>query len=381
MDKSRIYLSQVHQAKNELKYIQEAFLNNELSIRGANIDIFESLLENYLGNDLKVIALNSGTSAIHLGLVLLGVQAGDEVLCQTMTFSASANPILYQGATPVFIDSESLTGNLCPFALENAILDRISKGKKPKAIIAVHSYGVPYQIDKIRFIADSYNIPILEDAAEALGSKYKGINCGNFGDVSIFSFNGNKIITSSNGGALVVKNLELKQKALFYATQSKDNAVHYEHSKIGYNYRMSNICAGIGRAQMEMFENHVSLRRSIHLFYKNLFLEIDCVTVYEVPNEDYYSNCWLSIIYVEPNDKEGFNCENLRKAFEFENIEVRRLWKPLHKQPFFEKYPFYGLNVAENLFSKGLCLPSSSNLSDIEKNRITKVVSSFFKII
>ena len=224
MDKPRVFLSSSHQAGNELKYIEDAISVNELSIRGNNIDVFEDLLEKYLGNDLHVLALNSGTSAIHLGLVLLGVQAGDEIICQTMTFVASANPILCQGATPIFIDSESLTWNICPIALEKAILDRLSKEKKPKAIIAVHSYGTPYQVDEVKRIADFYNIPVLEDCAEALGSKYKGLPCGSFGDLSVMSFNGNKIITSSNGGALVLKDLSLKQKALFFATQAKDDA-------------------------------------------------------------------------------------------------------------------------------------------------------------
>lgn len=379
MDKPRVFLSSSHQAGNELKYIEDAISVNELSIRGNNIDVFEDLLEKYLGNDLHVLALNSGTSAIHLGLVLLGVQAGDEVICQTMTFVASANPILYQGATPIFIDSESLTWNLCPIALEKAILDRLSKGKKPKAIIAVHSYGSPYQVDEVKRIADFYNIPVLEDCAEALGSKYKGLPCGSFGDLSVMSFNGNKIITSSNGGALVLKDMALKQKALFFATQAKDDAPYYEHSKLGYNYRISNICAGIGRAQMEFLDRRVYLRRNIHEFYINLFSEIDSVTVYVVPDQDFFSNYWLTTILIEPDIDKGFNCEKLQLAFELENIETRRLWKPLHRQFLFEKFPYYGSAVSDDLFKRGLCLPSSSNLTAFEKNRIKKVVSCFFK--
>ena len=324
-------------------------------------------------------ALSSGTAAIHLGLILLGVQAGDEVLCQSMTFSASANPILYLGATPVFIDSETETWNLCPLALEEAIKDRIAKGNKPKAIIAVHLYGVPYQVEAIKAISDKYNIPVLEDSAEALGSSYKGQKCGTFGDIGVLSFNGNKIITTSGGGAIVTKSKELKDKAVFFATQSRDDAPHYQHSEIGYNYRMSNICAGIGRGQMEVLDAHVALRRKMHEFYVDLFKDIEAVTVFTVPNTDYFANYWLSAIVIEPNQDKGIDREALRLAFEAANIESRPLWKPMHLQPIFEHYPYYGSNVAETLFEKGLCLPSGSNLSDEERVRIKKVVFDFFK--
>ena len=324
-------------------------------------------------------ALSSGTAAIHLGLILLGVQAGDEVLCQSMTFSASANPILYLGATPVFIDSETETWNLCPLALEEAIVDRIAKGSKPKAIIAVHLYGVPYQIEAIKAISDKYNIPVLEDSAEALGSSYKGQKCGTFGDIGVLSFNGNKIITTSGGGAIVTKSKELKDKAVFFATQSRDDAPHYQHSEIGYNYRMSNICAGIGRGQMEVLDAHVALRRKMHEFYVDLFKDIEAVTVFTVPNTDYFANYWLSAILIEPNKAKGIDREALRLAFEAANIESRPLWKPMHLQPIFEHYPYYGSNVAETLFEKGLCLPSGSNLTDEERVRIKKVVFDFFK--
>jgi dTDP-4-amino-4,6-dideoxygalactose transaminase len=296
-----------------------------------------------------------------------------------MTFSASANPILYQGAIPVFIDSEELTWNLCPVALENAIVDRIAKGKKPKAIIAVHLYGVPYQIEAIHAVANQYQIAVIEDSAEALGSSYKGRKCGTFGDIGILSFNGNKIITTSGGGALVANSKEVKDKAVFYATQSRDDAPHYQHSHIGYNYRMSNICAGIGRGQMEVLDDHVELRRDMHDFYVDLFQDTHEVTVLSVPNDDYYPNYWLSAITIENNSEKGISAEGLRLAFETQNIESRPLWKPMHLQPIFENYPFYGAQVAESLFDKGLCLPSGSNLTAEDRERITMVVKEYFK--
>lgn len=374
MTKSKIWLSSPHMGGTEQNYIKEAFNANWVAPLGPNVNGFENDLENYLGNQVSVGALSSGTAAIHLGLILLGVKHGDEVICQSLTFSASANPILYLGAIPVFIDSENETLNLCPIALEKAIIDRIAKGKKPKAIIAVHLYGVPYQIEAIRLIADTYEIPILEDSAEALGSSYKGQKCGTFGDIGILSFNGNKIITTSGGGAIVTNNKELKDKAIFYATQSRDNAPHYQHSEVGYNYRMSNICAGIGRGQMEVLDQHVVLRRKMNDFYLNLFKEIPGVTVFTILNEDYFANYWLSAITIDSNLTNGIDRETLRLAFEAENIETRPLWKPMHLQPIFEKYPYYGETVAEDLFEKGLCLPSGSNLTDEERERIAEVV-------
>ena len=379
MNRNRIFLSLSQQSGFEQQYIQEALATHWITTGGPNVDAFEKDLENYLGNQAHVGALSSGTAAIHLGLILLGVQAGDEVLCQSMTFSASANPILYLGATPVFIDSETETWNLCPLALEEAIKDRIAKGNKPKAIIAVHLYGVPYQVEAIKAISDKYNIPVLEDSAEALGSSYKGQQCGTFGDIGVLSFNGNKIITTSGGGAIVTKSKELKDKAVFFATQSRDDAPHYQHSEIGYNYRMSNICAGIGRGQMEVLDAHVALRRKMHEFYVDLFKDIEAVTVFTVPNTDYFANYWLSAILIEPNKAKGIDREALRLAFEAANIESRPLWKPMHLQPIFEHYPYYGSNVAETLFEKGLCLPSGSNLTDEERVRIKKVVFDFFK--
>ncbi|SEG17218.1 DegT/DnrJ/EryC1/StrS family aminotransferase [Flavobacterium urumqiense] len=378
MHKNKIWLSPPHMGGSELKYIQEAFDSNWVAPIGPNINAFEQDLEDYLGSH-HVAALNSGTSAIHLGLVLLGVQPGDTVLCQSMTFSASANPILYQGATPIFIDSETETYNLCPIALEEAIVDKIAKDKKPKAIIAVHLYGIPYKIDQIRAVADKYSIPILEDSAEALGSSYKGQKCGTFGDMGVFSFNGSKIITTSSGGAIVTKTEKLKEEAIFLATQARDEAPHYQHSQIGYNYRMSNICAGIGRGQMEVLDYHIGLRRNIHEFYVELFEDIKGVTVFTVPDATYFSNYWLTTILVRPSETNGVSSETLRLALEAANIESRPLWKPMHLQPVFCKYPYYGNTVSETLFNDGLCLPSGSNLSVEDRAQIKAVVFKLFR--
>lgn len=379
MDSKRIYLSLSQQSGFEQEYIQKALETNWITSGGPNVDAFENEIENYYNREPFVTALNSGTSAIHLALILLGVKSGDEVICQTMTFSASANPILYQGATPVFVDSEPETWNICPEYLEAAIKDRIKKGKKPKAIIAVHLYGSPYKVDEIHSIADRYTIPVIEDAAEAFGSCYKGKKCGTFGDFGILSFNGNKIITTSGGGVLISKNQNLKEKAIFYATQSKDKAVHYQHSEIGYNYRMSNICAGIGLGQIKILDANVEARRENHFFYKGIFETIDQVEVFEVLNDMYFSNYWLTTILVEPGFKNNKTKEDLRLVFEQANIETRPLWKPMHLQPIFEKYPYYGDKVAANLFKKGLCLPSGSKLSKEDKNRIKGIIIDFFK--
>lgn len=378
MNNHKIWLSSPHMGGTEQNYIQEAFNTNWVAPLGPNVTGFEEDLQNYLGNEAFVGALSSGTAAIHLALILLGVQAGDEVICQSMTFSASANPILYQGATPVFVDSEAQTWNLCPLALEDAIIDRIKKGKKPKAIIAVHLYGVPYQIEAIRAVADKYSITILEDSAEALGSSYKGQKCGTFGDIGVLSFNGNKIITTSGGGAIVTRTAVLKEKSIFYATQARDNAPHYQHSHIGYNYRMSNICAGIGRGQMEVLEKHVQLRRGMHDFYANLFAPIDGVEVFTVPNEDYFANYWLTAITIDSTKTNGITRETVRLALEKENIESRPLWKPMHLQPIFSNYPYYGSNIAETLFENGLCLPSGSNLTEHERVRIAQAIQKVF---
>lgn len=374
----RIYLSLSEQSGFERQYIQKALDSSWITSGGPNVDDFEKELQKYINEESFVTALNSGTSAIHLTLILLGVQFGDEVICQSLTFSASANPILYQGATPIFIDSELDTWNICPENLEIAIKERIKGGKKPKAIIAVHLYGNPYKVDEIHAIADRYGIPVIEDSAEALGSSYKGKKCGTFGDFGILSFNGNKIITTSSGGALVVKSLIVKEKALFFATQSKDEAVHYQHSQIGYNFRMSNICAGVGLGQMKILEQNIKSRRSINNFYSEIFSDIKEVRLFETVNEDYFSNYWLSTILIEPNKITNKNRESLRLAFENANIESRPLWKPMHLQPLFKKYPYYGKKVAEELFEKGLCLPSGSNITIENKNRIKEVINTFF---
>jgi len=377
MNNSKIWLSSPHMGGNEQQFVNEAFETNWVAPLGPNVTGFETDLETFLGNNSQVAALSSGTAAIHLGLILLDVKAGDEVICQSFTFSASANPILYQGATPVFVDSEEETWNMCPIALEEAIINRIEKGKKPKVIIAVHLYGMPFKVKEIREVADKYHIPILEDSAEALGSTYHGQKCGTFGDIGILSFNGNKIITTSGGGALVTKSNEVKNKTVFLATQARDNAPHYQHSHIGYNYRLSNISAGIGRGQMQVIEKHIGLRRRMHQFYYNYFETIKGVTVLKESNENIYSNHWLSCIVIDVNVL-GKTAEDLRLALEAENIESRPLWKPMHLQPIFEMYPYFGKSVSENLFANGLCLPSGSNLSENERNRILNVFNRFF---
>lgn len=379
MSYSKIWLSSPHMGGTEQNYVKEAFDSNWVAPLGPNVNGLEEDLEKYLGEDAFVGALSSGTAAIHLGLIILGVKEGDEVICQSMTFSASANPIMYLGATPVFIDSEKETWNMCPFALEEAIIDRSLKGKKPKVIIAVHLYGMPYKVEEIRAIANKYQIPILEDSAEALGSSYNGQKCGTFGDISVLSFNGNKIITTSGGGAIVTKTKEQKEKIIFLSTQARDNAPHYQHSEVGYNYRMSNISAGIGRGQMEVLNKHVALRRKMHNFYREVFSEIEAVTVFKEPNEKYFSNHWLSTIIIDSSKtKEQKTREDLRLFFDSLNIECRPLWKPMHLQPIFEKYPYYGSDVAEKLFENGLCLPSGSNLTDIDRDRLKLAIHKFF---
>jgi dTDP-4-amino-4,6-dideoxygalactose transaminase len=379
MSNTKIWLSSPHMGGNEQHFVQEAFDTNWVAPLGPNVTGFEEDLEQYMKNSSHVAALSSGTAAIHLGLILLGVKAGDEVICQSFTFSASANPILYQGAVPVFIDSESDTWNLCPFALEEAIKDRIAHGSKPKAIIAVHLYGMPYKADEIKAVADNYQIPVLEDSAEALGSTYKGQKCGTFGNIGVLSFNGNKIITTSGGGALVANDKAIKEKAIFLATQARDNAPHYQHSEIGYNYRLSNISAGIGRGQMQVLDSHIAKRRAMHDFYVALFADIEGVTVFSEPTTDYFANHWLTAITVVPDTTTGITRETLRLALESENIESRPLWKPMHMQPIFSKYRYFGKNVAEQLFENGLCLPSGSNLTEDDRIRIKAAIHRVFK--
>lgn len=376
MMKGKIWLSSPHMGGSELNYINEAFIENWVAPLGPNVNGLEEDISQFVGEQKHIAALGSGTSALHLALIINGVLEGDEVLCQSMTFSATANPIRYVGATPVFIDSERETWNLCPETLERAIRDRVIQGKKPKAIIVVHLYGMPAKMTEILSVAKKYDIAVIEDAAEALGSAYKGQKCGTFGEMAILSFNGNKIITTSGGGALVCSNPEQKEKAVFLSTQARDVAPHYQHSEIGYNYRMSNICAGIGRGQMEVLESRVEARRANHFFYVDLFKVFKGVEVLSEPSEDFYSNHWLSAIVIN-EEIAGFNRENLRLALEVENIESRPLWKPMHLQPVFAEYPFYGTGVSEDLFNRGLCLPSGSNLSDEDRERIKSIILKF----
>lgn len=391
MSKDKIWLSSPHMGGNEQNYVNKAFEENWVAPLGPNVNGFEEDIREYLfsiplggvpiaiGKEgASVAALSSGTAALHLALIMLGVKAEDEVICQSMTFAASANPIVYLGATPVFIDSEKETLNLCPEQLERAIKDRIAKGKKPKAIIAVHLYGTPYKVDDIHRIASEYDIPVIEDAAEALGSTYKNQKCGTFGDLAILSFNGNKIITTSGGGALITKTQQQKERAVFLATQARDTAPHYQHSEIGYNYRLSNISAGIGRGQMEVIDDRVSARRKMHQFYVDLFVDIEGVKVSSEPNPNYFSNHWLSVIEVDEDATGGITREDLRLHLEQENIESRPLWKPMHLQPVFTDAPFYGTGIAEALFKNGLCLPSGSNLTDKDRARIKAGILSCF---
>ena len=374
----KIWLSSPHMGGNERKFINEAFDTNWLAPLGPNVNGLEKDIARFLlpekENNIHVAVLSSGTAAIHLGLILLDIKPGDEVICQSMTFSASANPIAYQGATPVFIDSESDTWNMSPEFLEKAIKDRIAKGKKPKAIIPVHLYGMPAKMDEIMAIANRYEIPVLEDAAEALGSHTNGKKCGTYGIISVLSFNGNKIITTSGGGAMVAHEPELAEKARFLSTQARDPAPHYQHSHIGYNYRMSNICAGIGRGQMEVLPERVSQRRANFEWYNKVLSDIDAIHLLKEP-DGYYSNRWLTTVLIK---HQAITRETLRLALDKLNIESRPLWKPMHCQPVFKDAPFYGDGTAEKLFEDGLCLPSGSNLTDEERDRILKEIKAVF---
>lgn len=370
----KIWLSLAHMSGNEQKYIQEAFDTNWVVPLGPNVDGFEKDLKQYLDQERFVVALSAGTAALHLGLIQLGVKAGDEVICQSFTFSASANPILYQHATPVFVDSEPQTWNMDPDWMEEAIVDRFKKtGRYPKAIIPVHLYGMPANMEGITAIANKYGIPVLEDAAEALGAEYKGQKCGTFGDFGVLSFNGNKMITTSGGGALVCRTAEQAAKTKFYATQARDQAPHYQHSQIGYNYRMSNICAGIGRGQMTVLQKHVERRRAIQKIYSRALTGYKGIQLLENPSPDYNSNHWLTCILVDPA-LAGFSREDLRLKMEAENIETRPLWKPMHLQPVFAHAPFYGNDTSEKLFEQGLCLPSGSSLTDEDVQRVIECV-------
>lgn len=374
--KSKIWLSSPHMGGGEMKYVQEAFDQNWVAPLGKNVDEFENAIQEFIEEDKFVAALSSGTAALHLALIQLGVGYGDEVICQSFTFSASANPIKYLGANPVFVDSDPVNWNMSPFFLEEAIKDRISKNKKPKAVIVVHLYGMPALMDEITAICSKYEIPLIEDSAEALGSTYKNKKCGTFGDFAILSFNGNKIITTSGGGALVGPTKETKEKTIFLSTQARDNAPHYQHSEIGYNYRLSNICAGIGRGQMEVLSDRIQQRRAINEFYKDVFSNIDAVNVFSEASSDFFSNHWLSSITIDKKVTTRTNQE-LMAAFAEENIETRPLWKPMHLQPVFNDCQYYGETVSEELFTAGLCLPSGSNITNDDKNRIYEVISNY----
>ena len=375
MNKPKIYLSSPHMGEEELLNVQEAFATNWISPAGPFINQFENDLAAYCGTAGAAV-VQSGTAAIHLALRLLDIQQNDVILCQSFTFIGSSNPILYERATPVFIDSEASTWNMCPLALEEAIIDQKKKGKQPKAIIAVHLYGMPAKMKEIMAIANRYNIALIEDAAEALGSSIDGKACGSFGDYGILSFNGNKIITTSGGGALLSNNLEALQKARFLSTQAKDNAPHYEHSQMGYNYRMSNIAAAIGVGQLKVLDQRVAARRANHDFYKALLAEVDGVKILEEP-EGYFSNRWLSCITIDPAIT-GVNREDVRLALEKDNIESRPLWKPMHMQPLFAQSDYYGSDFIEKLFQDGICLPSGSNLTPQEKERISSQLKVVF---
>lgn len=374
----KIWLSLAHMSGFEQKYIKEAFDTNWVVPLGPNVNAFEESISTYLKSDspreLYSTALSSGTAALHLALILSGVKAGDEIICQSFTFIASANPIVYLGAKPVFVDSEKDTWNIDPDLLVEAIEDRKNKtGEIPKAIIVVHLYGMPAKMKEIREIADKYGISLIEDAAEALGSEYEGLKCGTFGDFSVLSFNGNKIITTSGGGALVSHRKEDAARAMFLATQARDVAPHYQHTSIGYNYRMSNICAGIGRGQMMVLNERVDRRREIHQLYATLLKDVRGISVQNNPDARYDSNYWLTCILINA-DELGKGREEIRLKLDANNIESRPLWKPLHLQPVFSGTSFYSSGVSERLFDIGLCLPSGSSLTDNDIKRIVEVI-------
>lgn len=378
MDK-RIYLCLAHMSGKEQDFIREAFETNWVVPLGPNVNAFEEELGHFLQEGKQVVALSAGTAAIHLALIQLGVKAGDEVICQSMTFCASANPVTYLGATPVFVDSEEDTWNMDPALLEEAINDRMAKtGKKPKAIIPVHLYGMPAKMDDICAIAVKYDIPILEDAAEALGSEYKGKKCGTFGRFGALSFNGNKMITTSGGGALVVADETAKKETMFYATQAREAAPYYQHERIGFNYRMSNICAGIGRGQMSVLEEHIAHHRRVHSLYKEAFKEVEGIELKGNPSEDFNSNFWLCTILID-KEKTGFDYEELRVALDKKGIETRPLWKPMHLQPVFAKNPCYVNGISERLFNQGLCIPAGPCVTDEDVAYIVEQIKAEIK--
>lgn len=399
MKRNRIYLCLAHMSGNEMKYIQDAFDTNWVVPLGPNVNGFEEDLENFVGQNKKVVALSAGTAAVHLALIDCGVKTGDEVMVQSFTFCASSNPIKYLGATPVFVDSEKDTWNMDPELLDKAIADRLKKtGKKPKAIVVVYLYGMPAKIDEILKVSEKYDIPLIEDAAEGFGSKYKGQVCGTFGKFGVLSFNGNKMITTSGGGALICADTDSKNQIMFYATQARESYPYYQHEHIGYNYRLSNVCAGIGRGQMTVLDEHIAHHKHILALYKELLSDINGITVHTNPNEDFDSNYWLNTIILDENlhvkGEEGAyqtvvqgavggaagvthtaksahtdlepnkNVEAMRVALDKANIEARPLWKPMHCQPVYQDCPAYTNGVSEELFKKGLCLPSGPCVTD-----------------
>jgi dTDP-4-amino-4,6-dideoxygalactose transaminase len=362
----------------EFAFVKDAFDTNWIAPLGPNVDGFEQDLVAYTGSGYAA-ALSSGTAALHLALIMIGVEPGDEVICQSFTFSATVNPIVYLGATPILVDSEPETWNICPLTLEKAIIDRIAKGKKPKAILPVHLYGMPAKIGQIMAVAAKYDIPVIEDAAEALGASVNGRHPGTFGVMGVLSFHGNKIITTSGGGALISDNKELIEHARFLSTQARDAAPHYQHSQIGYNYRMSNICAGIGRGQMLVLEKHIGLRRKIYDTYVEHLSPIPGVSFLK-ETAGVKSNRWLTAITIDANKSNGVTREDIRLALEKDNIESRPLWKPMHLQPVFQHYPYYDNNaVSERLFKDGLCLPSGSNMSMADQERVINIIKKKFE--
>lgn len=376
----KIWLSSPHMSGREMKYIEEAFAHNHVFPLGPNVGGLEQDIRN-LNGLAGCTCLSSGTAAIHLALILLGVEQGDEVICSSFTFSASANPIVYQKAMPVFVDSEPGTWNMDPELLKQAIEDRIKvTGKKPKAIVLVHLYGMPARLQELMDIAREFDIPVVEDAAEALGSTYQGKHCGTFGEIGIYSFNGNKIITTSGGGALISDNEEHCKKALFLATQARDAAPHYQHSLIGYNYRMSNISAGIGRGQMEVLADRVAQRRAHFFAYRESLKNIEGITFQKEPSDEFFSNHWLTALLIDPAKTGGFTREHLRLELEQRNIESRPLWKPMHMQPVFQDCPAYLNGVSEDLFERGLCLPSSSNMTEEERSFVVEVIGEAMSV-
>lgn len=378
MENKKIWLSLAQMTGREIEYVNEAFETNWIAPLGPNVTEFEKSLQDYMFDQDTppgyAVALNTGTAALHLGLLQLGVKAGDEVICQSFTFAATANVITYLGAKPVFVDSETETWNMDPRLLDEVILSRrLLTGKFPKAIISVNLYGMPAKLDELVAVSKKYGIPLLEDAAESLGSTYKGKKCGTFGAMGVVSFNGNKIITTSGGGALICKDKKTADKTLFYATQARDNAVHYQHSEIGFNYRMSNVSAGIGRGQLTGLDYFVEARRKNHDLYASLLKNTYGITVQENPNADFDSNFWLTCITIDSR-KFGKDAEQIRLELEAENIESRPLWKPMHLQPVFSQMPYYGTGVSERLFKTGLCLPSGVGLKENDIYNIVKII-------